>query len=116
MPRPMPLVEPVTMALLPSSRPLIASCRVTTPSSRRAWRIAWLDAHGDLDSLGRAVRREGLLDAVEREAVRDQRLDAHPPVAEQPHGLGELVLVDHRAQDPHLPPHDGEEVDARRLV
>src|SRR5262245_3319863 len=151
MPRPMPLVEPVTMAVLPSSRPLIASRRAGRSARRgsRAPTSRWCcatacspegadsplmsgtgspspcdcsgqrarsDDDADLDGFRRLMSGKGVLDALEREAVGDERPDADDALGEEPHCFGKLLAVDHGAHDADLAPHDGEEVHRGGLV
>src|SRR5574337_43635 len=70
----------------------------------------------DLDRDGRVLGGERLADGVQAEAVGHQRPGVHRTVPEQAHGLGELVLIDHRAEDRQLAPDDPEEMNPRRLV
>ena len=50
------------------------------------------------------MRLEGVVDAGEREGLREEPLDPHRPGREQPDRFRELVLVDHRADDAQLAP------------
>src|SRR5215470_11216125 len=74
------------------------------------------DGDADLDGVRRLVGGEGLLDALQGEAVGDERLGADGAFGEETHRFGKLLAIDHRAQDPNLAAHDGEEVHGGRLM
>src|SRR5262249_51854442 len=84
--------------------------------TRRGWRRARSDGDANLDGIRRLVGGEGLLDALQGEAVGDERLGADGAFDEETHRFGKFLAIDHRAQDPNLAAHDGEEVHGGRLM
>src|SRR5262249_3983582 len=69
-----------------------------------------LHTERDLDGIEAVMGHEGVLDLGEREPVSEERRRSDGARGEQSDGLGELVLINHRAEDAQLAPHHPEEV------
>src|SRR5688572_9679931 len=80
---------------VPLRRSRIGLYSLTVPGETPRARA--LEHDGHLDGRRLLVHGEGARDLVERKSMRDERRRPDLPGGHQPHRIGEIVLVDHRA-------------------